>query len=182
MRVITGIARGRRLESPKGSDIVRPTTDKVKESLFSAINFDIPGSAVLDLFAGSGQLGIEALSRGAKSTVFVDSDISSVQLVKRNLETCRLKDNATVVHSDYKDYLACCNKGFDIVFIDPPYSLGIFDEAVLAASKRLNPDGIMVCEHPKEYELSDVKGFFRRDYSYGKISLTVLRNEADKNG
>lgn len=179
MRVITGSAGGRRLESPNGGDIVRPTADKVKESIFNIINFDIPAAHVLDMFAGTGQLGIEALSRGAASAVFTDRELSSVQLVKRNLAVCKLEDGATVYNCDYRTYLAQNDGNFDVVFIDPPYKLGIFDEAIIAVKDRINPRGVIVCEHPRDFKIGEYCGFVSRDYNYGTVCITVLRKEGD---
>ena len=104
MRVITGIAKGRRLITLEGEDI-RPTADKVKGAIFNSIQFDIEGRCVLDLFAGSGQLGIEALSRGADKAVFIDLSRKAVQVVTENLEHCNLKDKATVFNGDSLSYL-----------------------------------------------------------------------------
>ena len=121
MRVITGKARGVQLKTPDGM-LTRPTTDRVKEALFSIIQFDIPTARVLDLFSGTGQLGIEALSRGAKSAVFVDHQENACKLIKENLRRARLESDAKVIRSDYMDYLRRCRESFDIVFLDPPYA------------------------------------------------------------
>lgn len=121
MRVITGTARGRVLKELEGLE-TRPTTGKVKESLFSIIQFDIEGRRVLDLFAGTGQLGIEALSRGAKSAVFVDAREDACKLIRENLKRTRLQEDARVVRSDYLDYLSRCREQYDIIFLDPPYA------------------------------------------------------------
>ena len=118
MRVITGSARGRKLKTPENYDI-RPTTDNVKESVFNIIQFDIEGRRVLDLFAGTGQLGIECLSRGASSAVFVDQSREAVKIVKENLKACGL--TGTVVQADAMSFLRTCGK-FDIIFVDPPCS------------------------------------------------------------
>lgn len=118
MRVITGTARGRRLKEPQGMDI-RPTTDKVKESMFSILQFDIEGRRVLDLFGGTGQLGIEALSRGASEVVFVDKSAAALKLIRENLELCGLSDRARVRNGDSLAYLRSGEK-FDLVFLDPP--------------------------------------------------------------
>ncbi len=177
MRVITGIAGGRRLEAPKGDDIVRPTTDRVKEALFSIINFDIPAACVLDLFSGSGQLGIEALSRGAKSATFVDSDRTSAELTKRNLEACGLAGNATIHRADCFAFLNGTTTFFDIAFVDPPYHLGLYDKALVAVSKKMAAGGIIICEHPIEISLPPLDGFKTKDYKYGKIVVTVFRKE-----
>ena len=136
MRVITGIARGRKLIEPEGMDI-RPTTDNVKESIFNIIQFDIEGRKVLDLFAGTGQLGIEALSRGAESCVFVDQSKAAVKLVKDNLKKTQL-ENARVVQGDSISFLAGREK-FDLVFIDPPYAM----ECSADAAERLADAGIL---------------------------------------
>ena len=125
MRVITGSARGRKLSEPKNYDI-RPTTDNVKESIFNIIQFDVEGRRVLDLFAGTGQLGIEALSRGAKSAVFVDKSSEAIALVKQNLKACNLEAN--VVREDSLSYLERGGK-FDLIFIDPPYDTELVNEA-----------------------------------------------------
>lgn len=121
MRVITGTARGRVLRTLEGED-VRPTTDRVKEAVFSIIQFEIEGRRVLDLFAGSGQLGIEALSRGAASATFVDMSKDSLSAVKYNLEHTKLGDNAKVVQTDALSFLKLTKDKFDIVFLDPPYA------------------------------------------------------------
>ena len=123
MRVITGSARGRKLKTLEGVD-VRPTTDRVKEAVFSIVQFDVQGAAVLDLFAGSGQMGIEALSRGAKLAVFVDSSKRSLEVVRDNLKTTGLAPSSRVVTMDYKSFLAGTRDQFDIAFLDPPYHQG----------------------------------------------------------
>ena len=126
MRVITGTARGRKLREPEGM-ASRPTTDNVKESMFNLIQFDIEGRRVLDLFAGTGQLGIEALSRGARSAVFVDESRAAVQLVRTNLAHCRLQGD--VVQGESLGYLRTCGK-FDLIFLDPPYAAGLLGPAL----------------------------------------------------
>lgn len=121
MRVITGKARGVQLKTPEGM-LTRPTADRVKEALFSIINFDIPGANVLDLFGGTGQLGIEALSRGAKRSVFVDAREEACQLIRENLRRTKLAQDGTVIRSDYMDYVNRCRETFSIIFLDPPYA------------------------------------------------------------
>ena len=129
MRVITGTARGRVLKELMGME-TRPTTGKVKESLFSIIQFDIEGRRVLDLFAGTGQLGIEALSRGAAECVFVERRSDAVHLVQENLALCRLTDRAHVRQGDALAYLRSGEK-FDLVFLDPPYASGLLEQALM---------------------------------------------------
>ncbi len=176
MRVITGIARGKRLVTPDGSD-VRPTSDKVKESVFSALQFEIEGRRVLDLFAGSGQLGIEALSRGAESCVFVDNSKKSISLVKKNLEITGLENNARVVQSDFSSFAALSRDTFDIVFLDPPYNTGILLDAIKAVLPLMSDFGMIVCEYPTEVTLPESIADFSiyRTYRYGKIYVSVFR-------
>lgn len=173
MRVITGTARGRRLVEPRDRNI-RPTTDMVKEAVFSIVQFDVPGRRVLDLFAGTGQLGIEALSRGAKECVFVDSSLESLSLVRKNLSICGFQGQ--VVRSDALSYLARGGK-FDLVFIDPPYNAGLYDEVLEKAFgfDILNDGGIILVESMRGTELPEAAAPYVRgkQYNYGKVSLTV---------
>ena len=129
MRVITGSARGRRLITLEGND-VRPTTDIVKEALFSLIQFEIAGRKVLDLFGGCGQLAIEALSRGARDAVIVDSSVKSVEVIKKNLEATDFLKQAVVVHSDAEAFLSRRTERYDIALLDPPYSKGIIEKVL----------------------------------------------------
>ena len=129
MRVITGKARGINLKTPEGLQ-TRPTTDRVKEALFSVIHFDVPGARVLDLFGGTGQLGIEALSRGAKRAVFVDESEKACKLIRENLKRTRLEQEATVLRGDYLAYLGRCTEKFDIILLDPPYAEVFLENAL----------------------------------------------------
>ena len=180
MRVITGKARGVQLKTPEGMD-TRPTTDRVKEALFSIINFDIPGANVLDLFGGTGQLGIEALSRGAKSAVFVDAREESCRLIRENLKRTKLEQDAKVVRSDYLDYLHRCREQYDIILLDPPYAEVFLENALKTITEIdiLHSGGIIVAERPLGKELPwEFDGFRRsRDYKYGKILLTIYRKQ-----
>ena len=177
MRVITGSARGRVLESPAGLD-VRPTVDRVKEAVFSIIQFEIEGRSVLDLFAGSGQLGIEALSRGAKSATFVDKDKSSVEVVTRNVAKTGFERSSRIVCSDSFSFLMLTKDKYDIVFLDPPYGSGLLQKAIPLAAERMNPGGVMVCESPYGEELPEQasENYSRyKTYKYGKTAITVYR-------
>ena len=175
MRVITGTARGRRLKEPQGMDI-RPTTDKVKEGIFSAVQFEVEGARVLDLFAGTGQLGIEALSRGAASAVFIDRRADAVRLVKDNLELCGLSDRASVRCGDAMSYLRSGEK-FDLIFLDPPYAAGLLGPALeeIARFDICREQGIIVAESALETALPALAPPYTlyREYRYGKIKLTV---------
>lgn len=179
MRVITGTARGRNLITVPGEDLVRPTSQKVKEAVFSAIQFDIEGRRVLDLFAGCGQMGIEALSRGAESAVFVDASDVSLSTVKKNLESTKLEANARLIRSDYTLFLARNTDTFDIAFLDPPYKAGLLEKALSGVCQIMSEFGIIVCEHPTEISLPEFIGGFAvsRSYRYGQIAVTVYRKE-----
>ena len=178
MRVITGKARGVQLKTPEGL-LTRPTGDKVKEACFSIINFDIPGAKVLDLFGGTGQLGIEALSRGAKSAVFVDARDDACRLIRENLRRTKLESDGKVVRSDYMDYLNRCREQFDIIFLDPPYAEVFLENALKRITEIdiLLSGGIIVTERPLGKELPwEFEGYDRsRDYKYGKTLLTIYR-------
>ena len=184
MRVITGSAKGVVLKTPEGM-LTRPTTDRVKEALFSAIQFDIPGAQVLDLFGGTGQLGIEALSRGAKKAVFVDQQAKACDLIKENLHRTKFTQQGQVVRSDYLEYLKRCAEKFDIVFLDPPYAEIFLENALKCITEIdiLRSGGIIVTERPVGKELPfDFPGFTRsRDYKYGKTLITLYRKE-DRSG
>lgn len=177
MRVITGTARGARLKTLEGLD-TRPTTDKVKESVFNIIQFDIPGRAVLDLFAGSGQMAIEALSRGAASAVLVDSNRAAVKVICENLQKTRLSDLAQVVTGDYQSYLRSCRRQFDVIFLDPPYASDMLENSLKLISEFdiLSSGGIIVCERPVDGNLPDLAPWSCKDYRYGKTVITVLSN------
>ena len=180
MRVITGSAKGRRLITPNGSD-VRPTVDRVKEGIFSALQFDLEGRRILDLFAGSGQLGIEALSRGAKNAVFVDSGEQACALIRENLKRTKLSDSAKVIRGDYLQYLQTCRETFDIVFLDPPYAEVFLENALnkLAEIDILESGAIIVAERPVNKELPwELTGFTKsKDYKYGNTLLTLYRKD-----
>jgi 16S rRNA (guanine(966)-N(2))-methyltransferase RsmD len=178
MRVITGEARGRKLITLEGED-VRPTTDKVKEAVFSAIQFDIQGRKFLDLFAGSGQLGIEALSRGAESAVFVDSSRKAVDIIRKNLANTGFYDRAEVLHTDGLSYLSMTGEQFDIVYLDPPYSTGVLQEVLPKVVEKVKKTGIIIVENPEKEEIFEKYGDFMLDRQkhYGKIKITMYRHK-----
>ena len=178
MRVITGSARGVQLKTPDGMT-TRPTTDRVKEALFSIIHFELPGAEVLDLFGGTGQLGIEALSRGARSAVFVDAGEPACRLIRENLKRTKLEGQGKVVRSDYLDYLRRCREQFDIILLDPPYAEVFLENALKCITEIdiLRQGGIIVAERPLGKELPwEFEGFERsKDYKYGNTLLTIYR-------
>ena len=180
MRVISGKARGVTLKTPEGLQ-TRPTADRVKEAVFSILQFDLPGTRVLDLFGGTGQLGIEALSRGAKKAVFVDSGDKACALIRENLRRCKMETDAQVVRCDYMEYLGRCKENFDIVLLDPPYAEVFLENALKKLSEIdiLQSGGIIVSERPVEKPLDVVlPGFSRsKDYKYGKTIITIFRKD-----
>lgn len=178
MRVITGTARGRVLKTLEGED-VRPTTDRVKEAIFSIIQFEIEGRQVLDLFAGSGQLGIEALSRGAEFAVFTDISEDAVKVIKQNLLHTGLDKKASVLRTDAEFFLRSSKKRFDIIFMDPPYSTGQLQSALPLAANAVSDGGVIICEHPFKEELPENADGFSvyRKYRYGKTGVTVYRKK-----
>ena len=180
MRVISGKARGVVLKTPEGQQ-TRPTADRVKEAMFSIIQFDLPGTRVLDLFGGTGQLGIEAMSRGAKSAVFVDAEDKACKLIRENLKKAKMETDAQVVRSDYLAYLSGCRDAFDIIFLDPPYAEVFLENALKKITEIdiLQSGGIIVTERPLGKELPwDFSGFTRsKDYKYGNTLLTLYRKD-----
>lgn len=148
MRVITGTARGRRLKEPVGLE-TRPTADRVKEGIFSSIQFELEGRRVLDLFGGTGQMGIEALSRGAAHATFVDLRKEAVGIIRENLSLTGFSDRATVVQGDYLAFLTRCRETFDVIFLDPPYGSGMLEKALetITTIDIVSENGIIVCEN-----------------------------------
>lgn len=180
MRVITGKAKGVSLKTPDGM-ATRPTTDRVKEAIFSIIQFDIPAASVLDLFGGTGQLGIEALSRDAKQAVFVDEKDNACRLIRENLRRTKLEGQGRVVRSDYAAFLRNCKEKFDIIFLDPPYAEVFLENSlkIITEIDILHSGGIIVAERPLGKELPwEFDGFTRsKDYKYGKTLITIYRKE-----
>ena len=180
MRVISGKARGVQLKTPDGMH-TRPTADRVKEALFSIIQFDLPGAKVLDLFGGTGQLGIEALSRGAKSAVFVDEREDACRMIRENLKRTKLEEQARVQRADYMLFLKNCHEPFDIIFLDPPYAEVFLENSLKMITEIdiLQSGGIIVTERPVGKEIpGDFPGFSRsRDYKYSATVLTLFRKD-----
>ncbi len=177
MRIIAGSAKGRRLQSPVGND-VRPTTDIVKEAVFSIVQFELEGCSFLDAFAGSGQMGLEALSRGAETVCFVDSSHRSMSVVRKNIELCSFDSYRVVtVVSDTVRFLSGTKEQYDIVFLDPPYMTGLLQKALAASARVVKDGGIIVCEHPAEEQLPEITSGFslEKNRRYGKIMISVYR-------
>ena len=184
VRVISGSARGLKLNTP-GDDRVRPTTDRVKESMFNIVQDWVYGSQVLDLFAGSGALGIEALSRGASQAVFCDNSLDSIKIIKSNIEKARVADRSQIVSGDFKRCLRdmeAKNKSFDMIFVDPPYYKGLFEEVLdtIRSCKILKKDGIVIVEHDAKRPIGQVEGLeVYKEKKYGITMLTFYCLEDD---
>ncbi|MPN22348.1 Ribosomal RNA small subunit methyltransferase D [bioreactor metagenome] len=176
MRVITGTAKGRKLVTLDGID-VRPTTDRTKEAIFSIIQFDIEGSKVLDLFAGSGQLGIEALSRGAENAVFIDQSKQAINVINENLQHTGLNKQATVLNTNAKTFLISTNEKFNIAFLDPPYGKGLLQDILPYVEKCMVEGGLILCELPFGEDIPENLEQFSIEklYKYGKTAVALYR-------
>ncbi|CQR55553.1 16S rRNA (guanine(966)-N(2))-methyltransferase RsmD [Paenibacillus riograndensis] len=184
MRVVSGSAKGRPLKSVPGTG-TRPTTDKVKEAMFSMIGPYFDGGAALDLFAGTGGLGIEALSRGMDQAVFVDMEQKSIDTVRANLKAAKVEAQAEVYRNDAGRALSALEKrgrSFDLVFLDPPYRLKHGNELMLAMVQKglLREDAVIVLEHESSYEYPEVIPGFRRTRQavYGETAVSIYKYEA----
>ncbi len=187
MRIIAGSARRRPLETLSGDEVTRPTSERVKEGLFSAIQFELEGRHVLDLFGGSGQLALEALSRGAASAVIIDDNTEAIEIIKTNAKKTELIKKCRISRMDYSEFLkSAATKGetFDLVFLDPPYAKDVKDEVLKKVSRAgiLAPGAIVVCESDIDRfpEEDDAYGLvFRRKYRYGRIHVAMLSMPED---
>ncbi len=183
MRVITGKARGAKLNTLEGIQ-TRPTAEKVKEAVFSSLFDKVNCDNVLDVFAGSGQMGIEALSRGAKFAVFVEQDRKAVAIVKGNIKTAKLEGQSAVFPTDAFSFFKSNRTKFDLVFLDPPYNKGLVVSALKAMSEAgtVADGGTVVCESDKIDEIPETVGAFKmyKQAFYGRtvISYFVMEEEA----
>jgi 16S rRNA (guanine966-N2)-methyltransferase len=181
LRVISGNQRGRKLLTVKGMN-TRPTADRMRESLFNILSSRVIGAHILDLFAGTGALGIEALSRGATSAVFIDREKTALSIIERNLEICGLGEQSRVLKWDIAINLKCVKERmpkFDIVFMDPPYDKGFVQKALanLYQSSSVTNGSIVVVEHsPAEQVPENFLGFEMTDQRrYGRTCFSFLR-------
>lgn len=176
MRVITGSARGKHLQTLTGLD-TRPTTDRVKESIFNIIQFDIEGRRVLDLFAGSGQLAIECISRGALHATTVDVSPAATKIIRENVSNCKFEDQIHIVTEDSLKFLARIKNQFDLILLDPPYASNLLARALQKIEEFdiLSNGGIMVCESARDAVLEELSPPYRkgREYLYGKTKVTI---------
>lgn len=183
VRIIAGTARGRRIETLEGLE-TRPTLDRVKEAVFGSLQFSLPGAEVLDLFAGSGSLGLEALSRGAKHAVLNDRNPDCIAIIRRNAETLGFSADAKVLNLDYAaaiDRLASEGAAFDLAFLDPPYREGLSHDAVARLFEKhlIRPGGTVVLEHAAELPPSDAPGVYRvrRTKRFGKCGYSLIEED-----
>ena len=183
MRVIAGTARSRKLVEVPGMNS-RPTTDKVKEAIFNIVQWDVEGRRVLDLFAGTGQLGIEALSRGADRCVFVDAAKEAVKAVRENVKNTGFEDRSRVVQGDSLSFLTSCREKFGVVLLDPPYAADLLGQALerIAAIDIVTENGIIVCESDADTLLPELSAPYQkgREYRYGRIKLTLYHRLAQE--
>lgn len=179
MRVISGEFRGKVLSSPT-SDNIRPTGDKVKQAIFTKLQFFVPNKVVLDLFSGSGALGIEAISRGASKVIFVDKDKRSVNLTKQNL--AKIGSNAKVINADFSVALKSFDYKFDLILIDPPYKSGVYEKCLqqIFELNLLNGNGIIVCERDKTLPISCPYFSLFDTKDYGTVSVDYFEKRQEK--
>ena len=176
MRIITGRARGIKLETLEG-DMTRPTSERAKMAIFSSLQFELEGRRVLDLFAGSGAMGVEALSRMAESCTFVDSYPGAIDIVNKNIAKARFTDKSKVVNSDFKQFLMTTTDKYDIVFVDPPYGAGYVKDVLdlLYERQLLREGAIVVVESSRDAQPTISHSYnFIRQKNYGKVSVCLL--------
>lgn len=180
MRVITGSAKGRRLKTLPCLD-VRPTIEGVKEAIFSIVQFEVEDAVVLDMFAGSGQLGIEALSRGAKKVYFVDNSADSIKIIRDNLKHTGLEANANVSNMANNAFLRSTKEKFDIAILDPPYNHKLIQKTMPQLVEKMSDCGIIICEHERETDLPERFGDFAvsKIYRHGRATLTAYRRKPE---
>ncbi len=176
MRIITGFLRGRKLVSPRDENI-RPTTDKVKEAIFNILAGEYIDEVVIDLFAGTGNLGIEAISRGAEHVYFGEISRDSFKLLKENITKCKIQDKVTLLNGDFRSVLKRIDKKAQVILLDPPYDKGMLTEAIDIISELdiLKSEGLIIAEHSKREELPELIGKYTKikEKKYGKIIVSI---------
>ena len=177
MRIISGIRRGHKLFEFEGDD-VRPTTDRVKESVFNIIQTFIPDAVCLDMFAGSGALSFEATSRGAKKAVCLDKDKRSIDIIKKNANSLDFSDYCEIINTSCFDYMERAKEKFDVIFLDPPYNKNFIEPVLegIVKNNLLNEDGIVVLESDGTDFHDDFDGLeMYRQRKYGRTYITVYK-------
>ncbi len=180
MRIIAGKRRGLQLKVPEGSD-VRPTADRVKEAVFSALQFELHDRRVLDLFAGSGALGLEAISRGASFCTFVERDSRALRALETNVKAAGFEDSVSIVEMDFREALKESVGPFDLVFLDPPYAAGFYDEALALLTERqlLSEDAIVIVESDRNHRDLTLPTalYLQKEKKYGSTTIKFLRRQ-----
>jgi len=188
MRIISGISKGRKLVTPRDHSL-RPTSDRVKESIFNALQGKLEGKVVLDLFAGTGNLGIEALSRGAKKTIFVEKGRLALRLIQRNLNLFGLKDRSEIFPKDANRAIGILKQkgeSFDLILMDPPYEKGLIHKTLktLNSHQIFHKDSILVVEHNRREPLPRTLGGWNliRQRRIGETVISFLIPQGDRYG
>jgi 16S rRNA (guanine966-N2)-methyltransferase len=172
MRICSGLYKSRHIICPNG---IRPTTDRVKQALFSSLIMDLYGFAVLDLFAGSGALGLEALSRGALTITFVEQAVPCIKSIRANLASLNVAHQATIIKADARDYVTSCTQTYDLVLMDPPYDKGLASQLAPHVYELLKPGGVLVIEHtPREQIAMEIW----KNRVYGDTMITYIQRPA----
>lgn len=185
MRIIAGEARGRQLYTPKNNDI-RPTGDRVKGSIFNMIGSYIDDAVIIDLFAGTGNLGLEAISRGASKVYFIDKSSKSLEIVKKNIDVTGFKKYCHLIHGDFEKALANINEKVDVFFIDPPYNKGYITVCLkhITAYDMLSSNGIVVIEHSLKEKINDNLNRYGLDLfkqkKYGTTMVSIYRRSTNQ--
>lgn len=176
MRVISGKYRGRALIAPEGLN-TRPTLDRVKEAMFSILNFKLQNAVTLDLFAGSGALSIEALSRGAKKAYINDLSKDAINCIKKNIANVKVNDEIILTNKSYEEVIATLNEKIDVVFLDPPYKFNVYEEIIdtLISKDLLNDYAYLVLEMDASLNPIEKEGFTYKVYKYGNKKLQIMK-------
>ena len=184
MRIIAGELKGRRLEAPNDSTEIRPTYDRVKEAVFSMVSPYLPGATAADLFSGTGNLGIEAISRGASHVFFGDKSAKSMALTRRNIEHCKIGERCTLIHGDWEQVLRRFKEPVDVFFLDPPYQAGLMVRCIetIDALSLLSPGGLLIAEHSDKEKLPDKIGRYTvwKEKRYGEIVITIYLYDTEE--
>ncbi len=183
MRIITGKARGMKLRTLEGL-ATRPTSEAAKEGMFSAIQFELHDRRVLDLFGGSGQLALEALSRGAEFAVINDASREAANIIKENAQKTKLMPQCRILSADWKDYIRMAKgrEQFDLILLDPPYTEGLLDEILRALVEADLPssNAILICESDEQGIPAPLEGYRQKLHRYGKSYVSVYRREEEE--
>lgn len=173
IRIISGLFKGKKIKVLDVDDL-RPTSNRLRESLFNVLQFDIKGSKCLDIFAGTGALGIEALSRGAEEVVFLEKNLRAYQQLKKTIHELKIT-HASIIHQDAIAFLESCQQRFDVIFIDPPFQLNLWEECVqrIHHKQLLNPNGLIYLESPAPIHLDTQKWSLRKENKMGDVYYAI---------